>query len=319
MPQISIIIPVYNTGRYIARCIESVQRQSLADIEIIIVDDCSPDNAMDIAEAYADKDSRIHIERHASNQGAMVARRTGYDAATGRYLIFLDSDDTLPEDSLATLYSAIERSSARIVVGGHRYIDSNGKTTSHLPELSGYLHSDNVIEECLRGRLTHNLAFGIFESSLFDKDYPAIPHQSNGEDLMLFYQLVDEAGGVEIIKEAIYDYRQNQDSTSFTPVSENRLQQYIVCQNFKYRFCSRLSVDKKVLFGNIFKVIIECLYSKSGKKATRQLDDRILKEVTAGNMFRYLPAADAIIMYSLMYFGFTRSALSFMRRILGRG
>ena len=92
-PKISIIIPVYNVEKYLRECLDSCINQTLADIEIICVDDCSPDNSIKILEEYQAKDYRIKIFRHEKNKNLGAARNTGIQNAIGEYVWFVDSDD----------------------------------------------------------------------------------------------------------------------------------------------------------------------------------------------------------------------------------
>ncbi len=92
-PKISIIIPVYNVEKYLRECLDSCVNQTLEDIEIICVDDASPDNSIKILEEYQQKDSRIRIFRHEENKNLGTARNTGLTNATGEYVWFVDSDD----------------------------------------------------------------------------------------------------------------------------------------------------------------------------------------------------------------------------------
>ena len=98
---ISVIIPVYNTEKYIKRCLESVVNQSFKNIEIVIVDDCSPDNSHSIIESYQKNDSRIKYIKHPHNKGLLWARITGIRNATGKYILHLDADDAILGGSLA--------------------------------------------------------------------------------------------------------------------------------------------------------------------------------------------------------------------------
>ena len=91
-PKVSVIIPVYNVEKYLQKCLDSVINQTYKNLEIICVDDGSPDNSGGILDAYAQNDSRI-IVIHQENAGVSAARNRGLDAATGEYIAFVDSDD----------------------------------------------------------------------------------------------------------------------------------------------------------------------------------------------------------------------------------
>ena len=102
-PSISIIVPIYNVERYFRRCMNSLLNQTLQDIEIILVDDESPDNCPEICEEYAAKDSRIKVI-HKKNAGLGFARNSGLKLATGEYVAFVDSDDYVDLTMYEKLY-----------------------------------------------------------------------------------------------------------------------------------------------------------------------------------------------------------------------
>ena len=91
MPKVSVIIPVYNTENYLRKCLDSVINQTLDDIEIICINDCSTDNSLNILKEYASKDERIKIIEFKENKGASVARNTGIAESNGEYIGFLIS------------------------------------------------------------------------------------------------------------------------------------------------------------------------------------------------------------------------------------
>lgn len=107
-PKISIIIPIYNVEKYLRECLDSCTNQTLKDIEIICVDDASPDNSIKILEEYQVKDSRIKIFRHKKNKNLGAARNTGLEHATGEYIWFVDSDDYIDTKACQILYDAIK-------------------------------------------------------------------------------------------------------------------------------------------------------------------------------------------------------------------
>src|SRR5580658_5246503 len=108
MPKISVIIPVYNCAPTLAKAVESAQQQTLRDIEIVIVDDCSTDNSYEIMQNYARGDARIKCARLPENGGASVARNTAIDMATSDWIAVLDADDWYEPNRLAVMLKAAE-------------------------------------------------------------------------------------------------------------------------------------------------------------------------------------------------------------------
>lgn len=120
MPKISVIIPVYNTEKYLPQCLDSVLAQTFNDIEVICVNDGSSDNSGKILAEYAEKDMRIKIIGQ-KNQGASGARNAGLDVAKGDWICFTDSDDLLPPNALAVLYEIALASKCKIVASRERF------------------------------------------------------------------------------------------------------------------------------------------------------------------------------------------------------
>jgi glycosyltransferase involved in cell wall biosynthesis len=114
-PFFSLIIPVYNVEKYLANCLDSCINQTFTDIEIICINDCSPDKCSIILDEYAKKDSRIKIITHEKNKCLGGARNTGIAVATGEYSWFIDSDDMIPLDACELLFSIINKTNAHII------------------------------------------------------------------------------------------------------------------------------------------------------------------------------------------------------------
>lgn len=112
--KISVVIPVYNVEAYLRECVDSVLAQTLQDYEIILVDDGATDSSGAICDEYARQDARIRVI-HQPNGGLSAARNTGLDAATGKYIYFLDSDDYIRQDSLKLLFNLAEQEHADVV------------------------------------------------------------------------------------------------------------------------------------------------------------------------------------------------------------
>ena len=104
---VSVIVPVYKVPEYLDRCVESIRNQTYTDLEIILVDDGSPDDCPQMCDAYAKKDERI-VVIHQSNGGLSAARNAGLKNCKGEYIIYVDSDDYIKDDMIETLVAGIE-------------------------------------------------------------------------------------------------------------------------------------------------------------------------------------------------------------------
>lgn len=126
-PKVSVVVPVYNAEKYLRQCVESLLMQTLKDTELIFVDDGSTDGSVAILKEFMEKDSRIHIYCQ-TNQYAAVARNNGMSHATGKYIIFLDSDDFFAPSMLEECYEAAEEYNAEIVAFDFwHYDDTSGQ------------------------------------------------------------------------------------------------------------------------------------------------------------------------------------------------
>lgn len=145
--KVSVIIPVYNVSKYIERCLLSVLNQTWQDLEVILVDDCTPDNSMEIVEAVIASHLRgivIKCLRHTKNSGQSAARNTGIRVATGDYLYFLDSDDYLPCDSISTLANLANKKEYDFVLGNFEIV-GNSRSIPFMKMKEGAVFSQDEI------------------------------------------------------------------------------------------------------------------------------------------------------------------------------
>lgn len=115
MDLVSVIVPIYNVEQYLSQCIDSILNQTYTNLEIILVDDGSPDSCPQICDEYAAKDARVRVI-HKPNGGLSDARNTGIDASTGDWLVFVDSDDYIAPDMIASLYDAVIKHNAQMAL-----------------------------------------------------------------------------------------------------------------------------------------------------------------------------------------------------------
>lgn len=116
---VSVIIPIYNVEQYLAKCLDSVINQTYKDLEIICVNDCSPDNSAKILEEYSKKDNRIKIINREQNGGLSAARNSGMEIMTGDYVYFLDSDDWIDNNYIEELVSKMEEKNVDMIINAN--------------------------------------------------------------------------------------------------------------------------------------------------------------------------------------------------------
>lgn len=115
MPKVSVILPIYNVAKYLRKCLDSVINQTLKDIEIICINDCSADNCENIILEYAKKDGRIKIINNEKNYGIGFSRNIGINESSGEYISFIDADDYIEKDYIEILYNTAIKNKADIV------------------------------------------------------------------------------------------------------------------------------------------------------------------------------------------------------------
>lgn len=177
--KVSIIMSAYNREKFIAKAIESVLNQTHKNIELVIVDDCSTDNTYNIAESYADKDSRIKLIKHSVNKGAGLTRRTAIDNSTGDFISFVDSDDWIDQDFISTLLKALIDSNSDAawspprVIKGSKVIEPPQYDTAVFDKEHIFDEPDKYCKAFLVGSLSRRLIHTIPYCSLrFIEDTP---------------------------------------------------------------------------------------------------------------------------------------------------
>ncbi len=235
--EISVIIPVYNVEKYIERCIVSLQNQTFKDFEIVIVNDATPDGSMKIVEKYSRDDDRFFVVTHEHNMGLMCARKTGYKNARGKYSVFCDSDDFMPDNALEILHRAITSSGADLVVGNTRYVLDSEEKGVLRNKLSFGADTDSLYKSLLTAELAHSLWAKIFDSKLFrDHDYDTFEKQTNGEDAILLYQVAANVKNVQFIDEVVYNYSLNDGSATKSKMSDAKMRQMVISTDYVANF-----------------------------------------------------------------------------------
>ena len=208
MPQISVIVPVYNVEQYLKRCVDSILEQTFTDFELILVDDGSPDNCGAICDEYAQKDSRIHVI-HQKNGGLSAARNAGIDwvfaNSDSQWLTFVDSDDWIHPQMMEILLDMVQSSGKKISVCGYQetaemaFLEEVPKPVSALwaPEDFFVECNTNAVIAC--GKLYHRSCF----------DMIRYPLGKIHEDEFTTYLLLFEQQQITVTDASLYYYFQN--------------------------------------------------------------------------------------------------------------
>ena len=157
METISIIVPIYNVERYIRRAVDSIRSQIYTSLEIILVDDGSPDNSGAICDEYAKIDSRIKVI-HKKNGGLSDARNVGIEAATGAYLGFVDGDDYIEPEMYQKLYTALTQNHAQISMCSFRYVGAAEERNTQIEIYDEVLSGKDIL---LKKRIRKHSGLGV--------------------------------------------------------------------------------------------------------------------------------------------------------------
>ncbi len=256
--KVSIIIPVYKVEKLIGRCIESILNQSLHDYEVIIVNDCTPDNSIEVAKELIGNDNRFTFIDHRVNLGLMRARYTGYTVAKGDYIVFCDSDDALPRNSIELLYNSIFQTKSDIVVANYLKIPIKGVNIKSNNKLIFGNDKISFYKSLLNRELTHSLWGKIYSKSLF-KNYTYVTYDNfiNSEDALLLYQIINNVNKVSVIDDIVYLYYQNTESSTNVIYSDKAIENKIMTLEYIYKVSLNYPTCKKDF--NLY-IIKEILY-----------------------------------------------------------
>ena len=248
-PTVSIIVPVYNTEKYLQECIDSILAQTYRDFELILVDDGSKDSSGKICDTNALRDNRIRII-HQHNNGVTAARRNGLNISQGEWIHFVDSDDTIPTDSLASLVEASSLFDTDFVVGHFNKIE-------YMPP--SIITLDKWRELCISGEyILPGPVARLIRKSLYTDWVLDIPREIvKGEDMLMNIRLAfNMTKDVVEVHKKVYNYRANPDSCVHTFIQDaeyeqkyHQLRMLSIPNQYHERYL-KASVHKRVLMLN---------------------------------------------------------------------
>lgn len=219
---ISIIIPIYNSEKYLIRCIKSIQAQTYADWELILINDGSIDKSGEICELYVKQDSRIHCF-HQKNTGASIARRNGIEHSNGEFISFIDSDDYIDPLYLETLFIALKDHDAYISACDISKHKENVKIESNRTQ-----HDTILKEKELFNRFFNYDFWGfpgkLYHRNVFEGIY--IPPYTLNEDYVVMLQIFNKYKRMAFVDFPLYHYIIHENSLSNQKISKRALDEY---------------------------------------------------------------------------------------------
>ena len=211
--KISVIIPVYNTEKFLERCLNSVLNQTLRDIEIIVVNDGSRDNSLEIIKKFKENDNRI-VLLDEQNGGSSFARNKGLEGSKGKYFYFIDSDDYLEENTMfEELYNKCEKDNLDIVVFDYYNDFGNRKEYIKNIEISDniLINKEEYIKDLINGKWGISIWGKLIKKELFKDKKIIFPENIfMGEDLLTSLKLVFFSKKIEKLNKAFYNYVQHE-------------------------------------------------------------------------------------------------------------
>lgn len=211
--KISIIVPIYNVEKYICKCIESILCQTYKNIEIVLVDDGSPDKCGKICDEYQKKDNRIKVI-HQKNGGLSAARNTGIKNSTGKFLMFVDSDDYIKNDMAEYLYNLLTKHQCDISICNYTYIFENKNQKDYIANKETYediYTKKDALEELLRNNKIQNFTWNkLYKKELFKSI--KFPEGRLMEDVGTTYKLFMKSKKIICGSESKYFYIQRNGS-----------------------------------------------------------------------------------------------------------
>lgn len=282
--KLSIIIPIYNVEKYLPQCIESCVNQTLKDIEIILINDGSTDNSLDICKKYTKEDSRIKLISK-ENEGVSVARNQGINVAVGEYIQFVDADDWLEQDCCKLAYDMTQMHSADIVYFGFYSVENGKKYTKNL-EMLEKLKTGTVDKIALKSHL-YTIWDRIYKKDFLNKHGIRFVNMlKTAEDGIFNFYCSCFNPVKSYLPEALYNYRYFRDGAATSTLKlESEITTFKFLISSKYfnsanDDCKILALEKSIdglLFWYFHPVCKN--YLKENTQKVKELHKQIVKQL----------------------------------------
>ena len=260
MSKVSIILPIYKVEKYLTKCLDSLINQTLSDIEIICIDDCSPDNSIRILREYALKDERIKIINLKENIGAAGARNKGLEVAKGEYLGFVDPDDYIDLNFYEELYKKALEDGADIVKAEIITIEPNGKKFKS--DLNKQIISFGKFS------FSYEWCSAIYKTKFIKENNIVFPlGQKNGEDSIFLFKCILNTEKISFINDTHYNYIRRENSLDYGKIDIGSIKSIIKAREIILDELNNSSLFEanKELYINVFYMCYISLFYPASK------------------------------------------------------
>ena len=302
--KVSVIVPVYNVSRYLENCVNSITDQDFTDFEIILVDDCSPDNSGEICDRLAKEDGRIRVIHKEKNGGISEARKTGLQAANGEWILFVDSDDRIEPGMLSYLLARADDCTDIVIFGVNFRHENKAGAEKYVnrvsPDDAEYQTPSeigNLIAELDRLAILPYMWNKLYSADLLRKSEADFTRLQIMEDFYYNIQVLPNANRIVTVSKPFYNYRKTPGETlssaynpKFFELSKKR---FLSEREALEKTGATTDNNMQIIYTSFVKHIITCIISDAGKKAgfskkqrrehiNLYLNDSLTKEVLEG-------------------------------------
>lgn len=298
-PKVSITVPVYNVEKYLSRCIESLINQTLKDIEIILVDDGSPDSCGEICDYYAKIDDRIRVV-HKSNGGLASARQAGLVLVRGEYYTVCDSDDWVEPNMYEELYEKAKSENADIVLSSHYINYPNGKEV--VSPSYEYHNQEQYILDLMFRKASGSTWNKLFKLDTIKRSNTTYENGIDlGEDALFLFKLLLYPLKISTINKPYYHYIRDINSNSYT----NNISLKTVKQNeYVWSWIKEYYTDEKYTRAYKYSTINLAFTSIRATDITKEFFKSIVQNVSFIDIIKYrLFSVKAILILATKMFG----------------
>lgn len=280
---ISIAVPVYNVGKYLEKCLDSLCRQTYSEIEILLFDDGSADNSLALCRKAEKKDRRIRVWE-LQHSGVASVRNFAVAQAKGDYLVFVDADDFVEPNYVEVLYAAVRETGSPIAVCGYKRISVDDTPLFFKSGLqTEILSRAEAVKELVQDkRILSTVCMKIFSREIYE--YLKFPNGRNYEDLAVMYQVLEHVDQIAYTENTRYYYVTRKDSICNSGYHSGSIDLYIASENLLQFVRERYPALEKIQYLKCIRIAVSILYRMilSGEKDLK-VKNRLLKDIKEGS------------------------------------